>query len=131
MSRVRRYMAWNGEAMEFGGFSLHATAGTAMPQNCLTKVTEGSPVFEFTGLFDREGKEIWEGGLYQLESLPFQSMMKGPFEVKWGYMDSAAFCLTRKRPDGEMGDGEYSEDLLNKAIAKHLKYVGHVTGWIR
>lgn len=58
--REIKFRAWNGRAMEYGGFSIHAT-GKIEPMDALTSVTEESPIMQYTGLKDKNGVEIWEG----------------------------------------------------------------------
>ena len=81
---------------------------------------EDIDLYQFTGLLDKDSKEIYEGGLYEWDE-------EGVFEVKWGYMKYTAFCITRKRPKPRMkGDTKYSEDLLSPFLAHRLKYIGHI-----
>jgi uncharacterized phage protein (TIGR01671 family) len=63
MSDRYRYRAWNGRAMEHGGFAIHATGKTIIDTPALTDVTEDSPIMQCTGLKDRNGKLIYEGDL--------------------------------------------------------------------
>lgn len=65
MSRVIKFRAWNGDAMEYGGFYIHAT-GKIRPETNLTRVKEGSHVMQFTGLHDRNGKEIYESDIVKV-----------------------------------------------------------------
>jgi len=63
--RELKFRAWNGEAMEYGGFGVHAGGKIIIDASGLTKVTEDSPVMQFTGLHDKNGKEIYEGDIVQ------------------------------------------------------------------
>lgn len=55
------FRAWNGRAMEHGGFAVHATGKLIVDTPALTDVTEDSPVMQCTGLRDKNGVLIYEG----------------------------------------------------------------------
>jgi len=67
MNREIKFRAWNGEAMEYGGFSIHAT-GEVFEISPLSNVKKDSPLMQFTGLKDKNGKEIYEGDILKSES---------------------------------------------------------------
>lgn len=62
MSREIKFRAWNGEAMEYGGFCIHAT-GKVVSEKGLTKVSTSSSIMQYTGLKDCKGVEIYEGDI--------------------------------------------------------------------
>ena len=62
MSREIKFRAWNGKAMEFGGFSVHAT-GQLIKDSHLGDVFSGNPLMQYTGLKDKRGVEIYEGDI--------------------------------------------------------------------
>lgn len=59
--REIKFRAWNGDAMEYGGFSVHASSGQIIAAPFITRVTKDAPLMQFTGLHDKNGKEIYEG----------------------------------------------------------------------
>lgn len=61
MSEIK-FRAWNGGAMEYGGFSVHAT-GEIVDISPLSKVKKNSPLMQYTGLKDQNGKEIYKGDI--------------------------------------------------------------------
>lgn len=70
--RDTRFRAWNGEAMEYGGFSVHATEGKIVPGS-LTRVTEDSPLMQYAGFKDSQGTDIYEGDILLVEMSVFSS----------------------------------------------------------
>ena len=62
--REIKFRAWNGRAMEYGGFSVHACGGVV--GSSLGKVEDAcKDVMQYTGLKDKNGKEIYEGDILE------------------------------------------------------------------
>lgn len=59
----REFRAWNGRSMEYGGFSIHATGKVVGIADGLSDVKENSPVMQYIGLKDENGKKIFVGDI--------------------------------------------------------------------
>lgn len=75
--RIIKFRAWDGQGMHYGGFSIHAT-GDVFEDMIRPKV-----VMQFTGLLDKNGKEIYEGDIFQW------GVHIG--EMRW-YVNGYVFC---------------------------------------
>ena len=74
--RPLKFRAWNGENMEYGGFVIHAGGKIINNAPELCRVKEDSPVMQFTGLTDKNGKEIYEGDILKICRHWDSSMMR-------------------------------------------------------
>jgi hypothetical protein len=54
------FRAWNGHALEYGGFSIHAGGTILIDTPELTDVTSESEIHMFSGIYDSDGKSIYE-----------------------------------------------------------------------
>ena len=62
--------AWDGQSMQYVGFSIHAGGGM-IPLSGLSKLEDDSPIMQWTGLTDKEGKLVFCGDLIICQSYPF------------------------------------------------------------
>ena len=90
MNKVIKFRAWDGQAMRYGGFSVHATAGKIEPLAGLSTVTEESPLMQFTGSLDKHGREIYEGDIIAAKDITPLTMLNEelyppsePLVVRW------------------------------------------------
>jgi len=132
--REIKFRIWNGREMEYNitagkfvTFYVNPEKGdglnpqdTASLTTCTTKYHDGTPVMEFSGEKDIEGKEIYEGDILELTD-PYGET-KDVSEVR--YVNSA-FVI---EADGWFGSGEYDVTTVGWAIEEDvkLKIIGNI-----
>jgi uncharacterized phage protein (TIGR01671 family) len=79
MARPIKFRAWDGDGMFYGGFSIHATG------DVLDDMIEAQSVMQFTGLTDKNGKDLYEGDIIHYVYNPEDSPLiyDDNYEISW------------------------------------------------
>jgi len=59
--REIKFRVFSNGAMHYGGFSVHSTSGNIIPD--FPFISNQDPLMQYTGLKDKNGKEIYEGDI--------------------------------------------------------------------
>ena len=115
MAREIKFRAWNGRAMEYGGFNVHAT-GRIEPTMGLTQVREKSPLMQYTGLKDKNGMDIYEGDIvehHRAISAPCDYHSGEPSFLECEYIRIGHITITASKGvtlNGKQETRDYNED---------------------
>ncbi len=107
--REIKFRAWNGTEMvgKFGAFYVNpGEEGNGLdPRDSSslsyfnTIYSESTPIMQFTGLKDKNGKDIYEGDIIELRRFN----LKSQYEVKWDDTYACFFGIHAKREGDEFG----------------------------
>ena len=126
--RKIKFRVWTGLDMVyhvtvgiFGAFYVNpGEAGTGLDPNdsasltpFTTKYPDEIPVMQFTGLKDKNGKEIYEGDI--LQNVTKDQRRLSVFEISW-YQPSCGFVKEKK------GEG----NMFTLEVSKYLEIIGNI-----
>jgi uncharacterized phage protein (TIGR01671 family) len=109
--REIKFRAWNGESMNFGGFSIHAGGNIQGSMFINPEILE---VMQFTGLQDKDGVDIYEGDVVNSDCYSGgawfgRNQPRTKYVIKYNN-DTGRFCF--KQTD-RMGDDNSMEVIGN------------------
>jgi len=131
--REIKFRAWDREKKEmirFDGISFCSEydflSFSADKVDCLYgREIESCEFMQFTGLKDRNGKEIFEGDVVK-GSIP-DSEHDEPFNKAQIKYIGSSFCLTRmKQREFDVNDGLYLGDLESCVLNKSIEVIGNI-----
>jgi uncharacterized phage protein (TIGR01671 family) len=76
---------------------------------------------QFTGLYDRQGKEIWEGDVVRYTEHPGYIMKSFVSPILWN-VDKACFCYH----DGDFERPFSEADELRTDVLDHMEVIGNI-----
>jgi len=133
MSRPLKFRAWTGATLEYnvmvGKFGAFYCAGIDPTDSaCLSSANTiygaETPIMQFTGLLDKNNKEIWEGDVIKVASkflLGFQSNRTEPAPLKSVSFNNGSFVI--------MGVNEYvalSHVIRNQISGDSIEVIGNI-----
>lgn len=134
MSRVIKFRVWNGSEMiydvvagKFGVFyvnpedrgdGLHPMDSSSLTP-FTTKFSDGTPVMQFTGLHDKNGKEIYEGDIVRFDANYL------PPRKPAGWLNGV-IVMTEYRLILKVGDNEYDASEETEEFPYTAKVIGNI-----
>ena len=116
--RELKFRAWDGEE-----YLNHSSL--CCPSMSLGEILNGDYVIEqFTGLHDKNGKEIYEGDIIEIN---MGRILPERFVVEYGgHWNDAGFGFGGKRKNKQQWETEYQWDRLNEKTAEVCEIIGNI-----